>query len=103
MVKTKVQDLATEFGISADQLLTLLRDMGVTARSAASALDDSQVSAVRVRWEREKRRQAEPAAAPKKTVRRKTAKAAEPEPEPTEAARPWSGSGEIDPTSLFPT
>jgi translation initiation factor IF-2 len=88
VVKTKVQDLATEFGIGADQLLTLLRDMGVTARSAASALDDSQVSAVRVRWEREKRRQAEPAAAAKKTVRRKTAKVVEPEPEPAEAAKP---------------
>ena len=73
MVKTKVKDLAVEFGIEPDQLLTLVREMGVTVRSVASALDDSQVAAIRVRWEREKRRPAEPAKA-KKTTRRKTTK-----------------------------
>ena len=87
MVKTKVQDLAQEFGVAPEQLLTLLRDMGTSVRSAASALDDSQVSAVRVRWEREKRRLAEPAPA-KKPTRRKVAKAAEPEPAPAETAKP---------------
>ncbi|HSR15247.1 MAG TPA: translation initiation factor IF-2 N-terminal domain-containing protein, partial [Gemmatimonadales bacterium] len=72
MVKTKVKDLAEEFGIEPDRLLELVREMGVTARSVASALDDTQVAAIRVRWEREKRKPAEPAA--KKTTRRKSTK-----------------------------
>ncbi|HET9515027.1 MAG TPA: translation initiation factor IF-2 [Gemmatimonadales bacterium] len=88
MVKTKVQDLAEEFGVAPDQLLTLLRDMGVTARSASATLEDSQVSAVRVRWEREKRRQAEPAAAKKPARRKAAAKAAEPPPPAEEQAKP---------------
>ena len=88
MVKTKVQDLAEEFGVAPDQLLTLLRDMGVTARSASATLEDSQVSAVRVRWEREKRRQAEPAAAKKPARRKDAAKAAEPPPPAEEQAKP---------------
>jgi translation initiation factor IF-2 len=89
VVKTKIQDLAAEFGISSDQLMTLLRDMGVSARSAAANLEDTQVSAVRVRWEREKRRQAE-APVVKKTTRKKAAAkvAPEPEPEPVDASRP---------------
>ena len=80
MVKTKIQDLAEEFGISSDQLMTLLRDMGVSARSPAASLEDTQVSAVRVRWEREKRRQAEAPPA-KKAVRKKAVKAVAPEPD----------------------
>ncbi len=80
MVKTKVQDLAKEFGITPAELLPVLRDMGVTVRGASSALDDGQVAAVRVRWEREKRRAAAPAKAKKGTRRRKTAA---PPPEPT--------------------
>ena len=87
MVKTKVQDLAQEFGVAPEQLLALLRDMGASTRGPASALDDSQVSAVRVRWEREKRRLAEPVPT-KKPTRRKVAKAAEPEPAPAETAKP---------------
>ena len=86
MVKTKVQDLAEEFGIPPEQLLTMLRDMGVSARTAGSGLDDGAVSAARVRWEREKRkRQDEPA--PKKT-RRKSVKAAEPPAAPAADAKP---------------
>jgi translation initiation factor IF-2 len=83
VVKTKVQNLADEFGIGPDQLMPLLRELGVTVRGPGSALDDTQVSAARVRWEREKRRQAEPA--PKKATRRKAAKPVEPEPAPAEA------------------
>jgi len=87
VVKTKVQDLAAEFGVPSEQVLSLLREMGVSVRSAGSALEDSSVSAARVRWEREKRkRQEEPA--PKKT-RRKVAKTAEPEaPPPASEAKP---------------
>ena len=79
MVKTKVQDLAKEFGITPAELLPVVRDMGVTVRGASSALDDGQVAAIRVRWEREKRRAAAPAKAKKGTRKRK---AATPEPEP---------------------
>ncbi len=82
MVKTRVHDLAAEFGIPSEQLLGMLREMNIFVRSHLSALEPDQVSAVRVRWEREKRKSAEPAA-PKKGRRRK--KAVEPEPAPVEA------------------
>jgi len=81
-----VHDLAAEFGIPSEQLLGMLREMNIFVRSHLSALEPDQVSAARVRWEREKRRSAEPEA-PKKGRRRKTA-AAEPAPAPVEAARP---------------
>src|SRR5688572_26484512 len=61
----------------------LLKDMDIFVRSHMSALENDQVSAVRVRWEREKRKSAENAA-PKKG-RRKAAKAAEPPPPAPEA------------------
>ena len=78
MGKTRVHELAAEFGISAEQLMTLLKEMNIFTRTHMSALEPDQVAAVRVRWEREKRK---PAAdeAPKKG-RRKVAKAAEPAP-----------------------
>lgn len=84
MVKTKVKDLAEEFATSPEQVLAMLHDMGVTVRSAGSAVPDDQVSAARVRWEREKRRQAAAEAAPPKKARRK--KAAEPEAPAEEAS-----------------
>jgi translation initiation factor IF-2 len=81
VVKTRVHDLAVEFGIPAEQLLALLKEMNIVVRSHLSALENDQVSAVRVRYEREKRKQAEEPA-PKKT-RRKVVKAkVEPEPAP---------------------
>ncbi len=81
MVKTRVHDLASEFGVPSEQLLGMLREMNIFVRSHLSALEPDQVSAVRVRWEREKRKSAEPAA-PKKGRRRKVV---EPEPTPVEA------------------
>ncbi len=86
MVKTRVHDLAAEFGVSAEQLMNMLKDMNIFVRSHMSPLEDGQVSAIRVRWEREKRKaaQAEEPATKKgkkkatKTV--KAAKVAEPEP-----------------------
>jgi len=83
VVKTRVHDLAAEFGIASEQLMGLLKDMDIFVRSHMSALENDQVSAVRVRWEREKRKSAEDAA-PKKG-RRKAAKAAEPPPPAPEA------------------
>jgi translation initiation factor IF-2 len=82
VVKTRVHDLAAEFGVAPEQLLNMLKDMNIFVRSHLSALESDQVSAVRVRWEREKRRSAEEPAA--KKGRRKAAKA-EPAPAPAEA------------------
>ncbi|HUF35854.1 MAG TPA: translation initiation factor IF-2 [Gemmatimonadales bacterium] len=73
MVKTRVHDLAAEFGIAPEQLLGMLKEMNIFVRSHMSALENDQVSAVRVRWEREKRKHAEEPAA--KKGRRKAAKA----------------------------
>ena len=83
MVKTRVHDLAAEFDIQPEQLITLLRDMDIFVRSHLSALEGDQVAAVRVRWEREKRKSAEEAQ-PKRG--RRKAKAAE--SAPAEAAKP---------------
>jgi len=73
VVKSRVHDLAAEFGVSSEQLLAMLKDMNIFVRSHMSALEGDQVSAVRVRWEREKRKQHEEDK-PKKT--RRKAKAA---------------------------
>jgi translation initiation factor IF-2 len=80
VVKTRVQDLASEFGVPSEQLLGLLKEMHVVARGPQSPLEEAQVAAIRLRWEREKRKAA-PEAETKKPKRR-TAKAAEPAPEP---------------------
>ncbi|HKT59989.1 MAG TPA: translation initiation factor IF-2 N-terminal domain-containing protein, partial [Gemmatimonadales bacterium] len=82
MVKTRVHDLAAEFGVAPEQLLNMLKDMNIFVRSHLSALENDQVSAIRVRWEREKRKSAEEPTA--KKGRRKAAKA-EPAPPPVEA------------------
>jgi translation initiation factor IF-2 len=82
VVKTRVHDLAAEFGIAPEQLLGMLKDMNIFVRSHLSALESDQVSAVRVRWEREKRKSAEEPTA--KRGRRKAVKA-EPAPVPVEA------------------
>jgi translation initiation factor IF-2 len=82
VVKTRVHDLAAEFGVAPEQLLNMLKDMNIFVRSHLSALEGDQVSAVRVRWEREKRRSAEEPTA--KKGRRKAAKA-EPAPVAAEA------------------
>jgi translation initiation factor IF-2 len=89
VVKTRVHDLAAEFGVPAEQLMGMLRDMSVFVRSHMSPLEDAQVSAIRVRWEREKRKAAlateEPA--PKKRVKKTAKAAAQPEPA-AEGAKP---------------
>jgi len=87
--KTRVHDLASEFGISSEQILKMLADLDIHVRSHLSSLDAGQVALVRARWEREKRRASQPAA-PKKGRRKATKRAkAEPKPEATEEpARP---------------
>ena len=100
-----MSELAAEFGIAPDEVLTMLRSMEIVARTPASPLTDEQVARARVRWEREKRHRTEkpaeapakkkapakkspdaeaaPAAEKKPAARRKVAP--EPTPEPTPA------------------
>ena len=58
MSKLRVNDMAGEFGISVDEVITLLRQMDVPVRSHVSPLTDDQVARIRARWEREKRARA---------------------------------------------
>jgi translation initiation factor IF-2 len=83
--------MAGEFGISADEVMGLLRQMDVPVRSHLSPLTDDQVARVRARWEREKRVRAERQAAPPAPARRRrgaatAAVAAEPAPVAAETA-----------------
>ena len=68
MSKLRVHDLAGEFGVSSDEVISLLRQMDVPVRSHPSPLSDDQVARIRARWEREKR--ARVAAPPAATRRR---------------------------------
>jgi len=90
--KLRVHDMAGEFGISADEVMGLLRQMDVPVRSHLSPLTDDQVARVRARWEREKRVRAERQAAPPAPSRRRrgaatAAVAAEAAPAPAVAAQ----------------
>jgi translation initiation factor IF-2 len=95
VVKTRVHDLAAEFGIEAEQLLGLLREMNIFVRTHMTALEADQVSKIRLRWEREKRKSVEEAPkkgrrtaakAPKAAVA--TAPAAPADGQPTPAPKP---------------
>src|SRR5258705_3703321 len=77
---TRIHDLAAEFGISSEQLMGMLRDMDIFVRSHLTPLKDEQVSLMRARWERDKRKQKQPTAPPKR--RRAAAKMVELAPEP---------------------
>jgi translation initiation factor IF-2 len=86
LIKLRVHDLAGEFGISTDELMTMLRSMDVPVRSHLSQLSDEQVARLRARWEREKRaRQEKPAPAPARRRRTTAAPVPPPEAEPTPA------------------
>jgi translation initiation factor IF-2 len=68
--KLRVNDMAGEFGISVDEVITLLRQMDVPVRTHVSPLTDDQVARIRARWEREKRARATaPPAAPSRRRR----------------------------------
>ena len=73
MNSTRIHDLAVELGVSSDQLLKTLSELGIHVRSHLSALDAGQVALVRARREREKRKKDEPE--PKKGRRRAPASA----------------------------
>jgi translation initiation factor IF-2 len=88
--KLSVSELANEFGTSADDVASVLRQMDISVRSHSSKLTDDQVARIRARWEREKRARAERQSAPAASTRRRRTKAA-PEPEP--AAAPAAEAG----------
>jgi len=73
--KLRVHDMAGEFGISSDEVITLLRQMDVPVSSHLTLLTDDQVARIRARWEREKRVRAEKQTAPPARRRRGTAAA----------------------------
>ena len=75
MSKIRVPDLAGEFGISVDEVVSLLRSMDIAVRTNASALPDDQVARVRARWEREKRARADKPAETATATRRRRAAA----------------------------
>jgi translation initiation factor IF-2 len=84
--KLSVSELANEFAVSAEEVVTLLRQMDIPIRSHMSMLTDDQVARIRARWEREKRARAEKQTAPAPTARRRrSAPAPEPQPEPVTA------------------
>jgi len=92
VAKTQVHDLAAEFGVPAEQLMGMLREMGIFVRSHMSPLEIDQVSAVRVRYEREKRKKDEPADT--KKPKRRTTKAVEAPVAPVEPPAP---AGDVKP------
>lgn len=47
MAKTRVHDLAKEYGMSSKEMLEHLADMKIPAKSASSTLEDAYVSIVR--------------------------------------------------------
>ncbi|HEY8166064.1 MAG TPA: translation initiation factor IF-2 [Gemmatimonadaceae bacterium] len=89
MSKLRVNDMASEFGISVDEVISLLRQMDLPVRTHVSPLTDDQVARIRARWEREKRARATAPAATAPRRRRGAAAAAAttekaaPPPEPT--------------------
>ncbi|MGD2135566.1 MAG: translation initiation factor IF-2 [Gemmatimonadales bacterium] len=89
MAKTRIHDLAAEFGIESAKLIEMLADMGIHVRSHLSGLDEAQVARVRTRWEREKRRAKDEKKTTKRARRRTKKKAAADTAEkPKPAARP---------------
>ena len=93
MSKLRVHDMAGEFGISADEVMGLLRQMDVPVRSHLSPLTDEQVARVRARWEREKRVRAERQAAPPAPARRRRGAATASVAAEPAAATPESAEG----------
>ena len=76
----RVYEVARELDIEPQQLLHLLREMGSTARTEASNIDDTTVAKLRARLERERRlgHTDKSADAPAKKSGRKTSKKAAP-------------------------
>src|SRR4029077_8535578 len=85
--KLRVNDMAGEFGISVDEVITLLRQMDVPVRSHVSPLTDDQVARIRARGDGEKRpRATAPPAAASRRRRGAAAPVVEAPPPVVEAA-----------------
>ncbi|HEX8943714.1 MAG TPA: translation initiation factor IF-2 [Gemmatimonadaceae bacterium] len=94
MSKLSVSELANEFGVPAEEVVTLLRLMDIPIRSHMSMLTDDQVARIRARWEREKRARAEKQAAPAPTARRRRTAATVPA-EPVAVPEPVAGEAPV--------
>ena len=64
LTKFQVHDLASEFGIPGDEVITMLRSLDIVVRSHLTPLTDEQIARARSRWERDKRARAAKSAAP---------------------------------------
>jgi len=90
--KLSVSELANEFGVPADEVVSLLRQMDIPIRSHMSMLTDDQVARIRARWEREKRDRLQKQAAPAPAARRRRTTVA---PEPAPVPEPVSADGPV--------
>ena len=89
MNKLRVHDLAAEFGIPSDEVITMLRSLEVVVRSHLTQLTDDQVARARARWEREKRaRAAKAATSSAAPARRRRTSAASAAPATADEAAP---------------
>lgn len=89
----RVYELAREFDLPSEDLVLLLREMGIPVRTHMSVLEDGQVARTRTRLERERRKSGkisleEVAHVPKRRRRARAAEAAEPAAEAAEEAAP---------------
>src|SRR5260370_11920157 len=80
-----MQELAAEFGLPSEQLVGMLKELDILVRSHLSPLKPEQVALMRARWERDKRKQKDGPAPPK---RRRAVKAVEPVAAPPADERP---------------
>jgi translation initiation factor IF-2 len=87
--------MAGEFGVSADEVMAMLRQMDVPVRSHLSLLSDDQVARVRARWEREKRARAEKPEPTETKARRRRTGATTAKPEPAPEAAPAEGAAPV--------
>ncbi len=88
VTKTRIHDLAAEFGIPSEELLKLLAELGIHVRSHLSALDPGQVALVRARRERQKRRKDEPTTKGRRRTKKATSKRAAAKPPAEVPAEP---------------
>ena len=99
MSKLRVSDMATEFGINADEVIGLLKQMDVTVRTPATPLAEDVVARARARWEIEKRKRSVKAATPAGPSRRRKTAAPDAAPAATPVAPEPGASGEASKAS----
>jgi translation initiation factor IF-2 len=86
----RVTEVAGEFGISADEVMGLLRQMDVVVRGPTSSLSDDQIARVRARWEREKRQRADKQGAAAAPARRRRVQTEAATTAPAKTSKPRS-------------